>query len=200
MADGARRLDDYLGELRARLRGVPDAEASEIVAELRSHVRDSAGSGGELTASAVAAVLERLGSPEDLASLYVTESLLGQAGRSGSTWLLLRSLSRWATVSVAGCFALLGLIAGYVLAASFFCAALMKPFASGRVGLWRLAGGEISLRLGFVAPPPPQGQELLGWWIVPVGLLLGAGAFWLTPRFGRWAIRRFRRAPLASAR
>ena len=123
-----------------------------------------------------------------------------RAGHSRSPGLLLRSLFRWATVSVAGGFALLGLITGYVLAASFFIAALVKPLAPGRVGLWWLPGGEISLHLGFVAPPPPRGEELLGWWIVPMGLVLGAGALWLTPRFGRWAIRRFRRTPLVPTR
>ena len=49
MPDGARTLDGYLSELRARLRNLPDAEASEILEELRSHLRDSVGTGGELT-------------------------------------------------------------------------------------------------------------------------------------------------------
>ena len=200
MADGARRLDGYLGQVRGRLRGrLPEAEVSEIVEELRSHVRDSAGSGGELGESDVAAVLERLGSPEELARQYVTESLLVQAGRSRSPWLLLRSLFRWATVSIVGFLAFLGVLTGYVLAAGFLCAALVKPFAPARVGLWR-GGDELSLHLGFVSARPSQGEELLGWWIVPLGLLLGAAAFWLTRRLARWAIRRFRRTPLVPGR
>ncbi len=200
MPDGGRALEGYLSELRARLRLLPQTEVSEILEELRGHVRDSVGSSGEPTESEIAAVLERLGSPAELASLYVTDRLLEQAEVSRSSWLLSRGLMRWAVVSVAGSVALLGVIIGYLLAASLFCAALVKPFAPGRVGLWRLAEGEFSLHLGLVAPPPAQGEELLGWWIVPLGLLLGAAAAWLTPRFGRWAIRRFRRAPLALTR
>jgi len=197
MADGARRLDGYLEDLRARLGALPEAQVAEIVAELRSHVRDSAE--GELTDGVVAAALERLGSPAELASLYETESLLVRAGRSESPWLLVKGLCRWATVSIAGAFAFLGLIIGYVVAASFLCAALVKPFAPDRVGLW-MAGDEISLHLGLVEPPPAQGNEVLGWWIVPLGLLLGAAALWLTRWLARWAIRRFRREPLAAAR
>jgi hypothetical protein len=197
MADGP--LEGYLAELRARLRGLPEAEVSDIIEELRSHVRDSADSGDERDGD-VATVLGRLGSPEELASLYVTDRLLARARSSRSPWLLPRSLFRWATVSVAGSCALAGLITGYLLAASLFCAALMKPFAPGPVGLWRLGDDELSLHLGIASAAPPQGEELLGWWIVPLGLLLGAGAFWLTPRVARWAIRRFRREPLGATR
>jgi hypothetical protein len=196
MADpnaGARRLDAYLGELRARLRRLPDAEVAEIVEELRSHVRDSAGEGVSLTEETVAAALERLGSPDELAALYVTDSLLARAGSSWSPWLVFSSIFRWATVSVAGFFAFLGLLVGFVLSASFFIAALSKPFSPDRVGLWRVDGDSVSLHLGLASGPPPVGQELLGWWIVPLGLLVGVGGVWLTTRFGRWCIRRFRR-------
>jgi hypothetical protein len=42
---------------------------------------------------------------------------------------------------------------------------------------------------------PPEGfHELLGWWIVPIGIVLGAGLYLLTIRFGRWGIRHLRRA------
>ena len=195
MADanaGARRLDAYLNELRGRLRRLPDAEVAEIVEELRSHVRDTAGDGVALTEEAVAAALERLGPSEELAALYVTDSLLVRAGHSWSPWLIFSSIFRWATVSVAGFFAFLGLLVGFVLSASFFIAALAKPFSPDRTGLWRV-DDSVSLHLGLASGPPSAGQELLGWWIVPFGLLVGVGGVWLTTRFGRWCIRRFRR-------
>ncbi|HWW62157.1 MAG TPA: hypothetical protein VN181_12375 [Thermoanaerobaculia bacterium] len=173
--------DEYLDELRARLRGVPDAE--DIVAEIRGHVHDAGPD--------VQATLARLGTPSELAALYATE-------RSNSPALLFRSLFRFATVSIGGFFALLGLAAGYVLAISFFLAAIIKPFAQHRTGVWRLADGEISLRLGLLSAPPAGSEELLGWWIVPIGLLAGALVLWLTPRFGRWATRRFRRSLVTS--
>jgi len=190
---GARRLDAYLNELRGRLRRLPDAEVAEIVEELRSHVRDSAGEGVALTEEGVAAALERLGSPDELAALYVTDSLLARAGRSWSPWLVFSSIFRWATVSVAGFFAFLGLLVGFVLSASFFIAALSKPFSPNRTGLWHVDGESLSLHLGLASGPSPVGQELLGWWIVPLGLVVGVGGVWLTTRFGRWCIRRFRR-------
>ncbi len=188
MGDGARMLDAYLSELRTLLRNLPEPEVSEIEAELRSHVRDS-GTRGGLIESEVAATLARLGSPAALASLYDTDRLLVRAGRSRSPWLLLWSLFRWAAVSVAGICVLIPVIGGYLVAASFFIAALVKPFAPDRVGLWRLSNDEFSLRLGLTATVPPRGQELLGWAIVPLGLIVGSGTFLLAVWFGRWAIR-----------
>jgi DNA-binding transcriptional ArsR family regulator len=188
------RLEGYLEDLRARLRGLPDPEVVEIVEELRSHVRESTPSGGREDGE-VAAVLERFGSAAELASLYVEDRLLARAGRSRSPWVLLSSLFRWATLSVAGFFAFLGLLTGYVLSLSFLIAALHKPIAPDRVGLWRVEDS-ISLRLGFGFGNPAPGDELLGFWIVPIGLLAGAMGLWLTTWFARRCIRSLRRPPI----
>jgi uncharacterized membrane protein len=183
------RVEGYLAEMRTRLRGLAEGEVAEVIAELRSHIDESS------RTDAVGAILTRLGSPAELASLYQTEMLFDRAAHSRSPWLLIRSIARWATFSIVGAFVLLTLIAGYVVAASFLLAALLKPFAPDRVGLWRLPNGDYSLRLGFVEGPPAQATELLGWGLIPAGLVIGVVAFWLIPRFGRWAIRRWRRAP-----
>jgi hypothetical protein len=192
MDDGARRLEAYLAELRRSLAPLPEAERADIVAELRGHVLETAGE--RLTDGAVAAALERLGPAGDLAAEYVAASALAGAERSRSPWTLLRGLARLAGASLAGVPALLGGVAGYALALSLALAALRKPMAPDRVGLWQLGADTYSLRLGF--GEPPAGRELLGWWIVPIGLLAGAGCLWLTTWFGRWAIRRLRRSPL----
>jgi hypothetical protein len=42
--------------------------------------------------------------------------------------------------------------------------AALKPFHSDAAGLWRLADGELSLRMGF-GLVPPRSMDLLGWWI-----------------------------------
>jgi membrane protease YdiL (CAAX protease family) len=63
---------------------------------------------------------------------------------------------------------------GYLLSACFLLAALHKPFAPARVGLWQVAD-EFSLHLGFgTGPIAFTGKEALGWWLIPVGILLGS--------------------------
>jgi len=196
MNDGARRLEAYLAELNRGLGPLPATERAEIAAELRGHVLDSAGDSPDQ--SAVAAVLERLGSAEELAAQYLTNRALTGAERSRAPWTLLSGLARAAGASITGLSALVGCVLGYGLALSLALAAVRKPMAPDRVGLWRLGPDSFSLTLGFGGRP--SGQELLGWWIVPIGLLAGAAGLWLTTWLGRWCVRRLRRSPLPQSR
>jgi len=52
------------------------------------------------------------------------------------------------------------------------------------------------VRLGF--GNIPAGREVLGWWIVPFGLVVGCGLVMLTTRFAVWCARRNRRPSVLS--
>ena len=134
--DSQRRIEAYLGRLRGRLRGMKDDEVREIVEELRSHIIDKLVADGETTAAAVDAALAALGSPEELASQYITDNLLARAEVSRSPVRILKSLFRWASLSVAGFFVLLGSILGYFFGAVFTLVAVAKLFHPRTAGLW----------------------------------------------------------------
>jgi hypothetical protein len=190
------KIDKYLQDLSAALRSLPRDQARDIVEELRSHIVDKTASTGDLTPEAVDSVLAGLGNPEDLASQYVTDDLQMRALASRSPLLILRSLFRWASLSFAGFWVLMTAIVGYFLAVSLVACALLKPIHPLTAGLWKIpheADYEISLRLGF-GSVPPGGSELLGIWIVPIGLVGGIGLFLLTTHLGLWSIRQLRRA------
>jgi len=110
-------------------------------------------------------------------------------------------LFRWASLSFAGCFVLMSSLLGYFVAAALVYSALLKPIHPRTAGLWMIPDGadyEISLRLGFGAVPAGS-RDLLGWWIVPIGLTVGIGLFLLTSQCGLWCIRWLRRAsPIAT--
>jgi hypothetical protein len=200
-SDSQQRIEAYLGRLRARLRGIKDEEVREIVEELRSHVMDKAAANedanGEITAAGVDAALSALGSPEELASQYMTDNLLARAEVSRSPVQILKSLYRWASLSVAGFFVLLASLLGYFFGIVFILVALLKPFHPHSAGLWTFPNGrgdvEISFRLGF-GSVPPGGRDLLGWWIVPIGMAAGCGLVMLTTHVAVWFVRRYRRS------
>ncbi len=131
--------------------------------------------------------------------MFLAETIVARAEHSFSPWLVLQGIVRWAALSSAGLFVLMTSFVGYALAAVFTFCALRKPFAPARVGLWRLdsPADSFSLTLGFGAPP--AGTELLGWWMIPLGLAVGPGLFLLTARFGLWSLRKFQRLSPLSA-
>lgn len=195
----SRRIEDYLKQVRAGLRGLPNAQAAEMVEELRSHIRDRVEMDGGLTEATLDAALQGLGRPTEVAAMYLTEDVVMRAEASFSPRLILKGIVRWAGVSSAGAFVLFTSLAGYAAAVAFGLGAMMKPFAPGRVGLWRLGEDTFSL---VITPSgaPPSGAELLGWWIMPLGLLAGVGLFLVTARFGFWSLRRFHRMRSARVR
>jgi hypothetical protein len=202
-ADDARqKIEAYLGSVRARLRGIDQSDVRDIITELRSHITDKVAASGGVTAARVDAALAALGTPEELAGQYITDNLLAKAEITRSPVRILDVLFRWASLSVAGFFVLLASIAGYFLGGSVVLCALLKPLHPRTAGLWLIpdAAGDstISLRLGF-STAPPIGKELLGWWIVPLGLVVGCGLVVLTTRFAIWSTRRYR-APRALPR
>jgi hypothetical protein len=198
--DAHERIDAYFAKLRKRLRDLNEQDVREIVEELRSHILDRANVDGEVSVGKVDAALAALGSPEHLAGEYLTDNLLALAEVSRSPLRILEILFRWASLSVAGFSVFLSSIVGYFLGIAFVLCALLKPAHPQSAGLWIYpAGGgdsEISLRLGF-GSPPPDGRDLLGWWIVPVGLVAGCGLVMLTTRFGLWCLRRYRQSRLS---
>ena len=196
--DAQQKIETYLARLRARLCGINQQDVREIVEELRGHILDKAGVGGtEVTADAVGATLAALGSPEELASEYMTDNLLAQVEVSRSPVRILECLFRWASLSIAGFLAFLASVVGYLLGVSFILCALLKPVHPETAGLWILPAGAddfvISLRLGF-GSVPSGGREVLGWWIVPIGLMVGCGLVMLTTRFGLWCVRQYRKS------
>ena len=195
--DAQAKIEAYLKTLRTRLRGLTDEDVREIAEELRSHIVDKAGTGGELTAAGVDAALAALGTPEQLASEYVADEWLKRAEVSRSPWRILDSLFHWASLSIAGFFVLLGAVIGYFLGFSLILCALLKPLHPHTAGLWRVPNGandfELSLRLGF-GTVPAGGRDLLGWWIVPLGLGVGGALIMLTTRCALWCARQYRRS------
>jgi hypothetical protein len=194
--DAKQKIEAYLGKLSAQLRGFNAPQVAEIVAELRSHILDKLAAGGETTAAPVDSILAALGSAEELANQYITDTLLARAEGSRSPLRMLDGLFRWATLSFAGFFVLFASVFGYFFGVVFILVAVFKVIHPQTAGLWLLPDGtgdsEFSFRMGFGSVP--AGRDLLGWWIVPLGLLAGCALITLTTRFALWCVRQYRKS------
>jgi hypothetical protein len=188
---GRAHLDCYLDQARRYLKALPNGEAEEIVAELRSHVLDKVE--GTVTPQRVEAAIAALGSPREVARLNLTERVAMEVEDDRSPLTVLRGIARLARLSLFGAFTGLVSFVGYAFAGGFLATAIVKPFAWDHAGLWRVheAGNSYSLALG-ITDDPHHGQELLGGWIIPIGIALGLLVGWLTWRFGIFSVRRMR--------
>ncbi len=207
-------IDQYCVRLRRALRGVPSGERDEIVEEVRSHLLERIESEQHMTEEAVSRVISATGDPKELAKEYEMQAMFRQAATSRSPWLLLHTTLRWAMTGGAGIAAFFVTVLGYGCGAVFYLCALLKPFFPSRIGLWlapehtlsfgywngHLSGTEVygvsvrppaSFVLGTLGPTEGPIRELLGPWLIPIGVVCGALLLLVTTLFARWFIRRF---------
>jgi hypothetical protein len=182
-------LETYLHEVRSRLHGLSASEVSEIVQELRSHVLDAVS--GDASEARIADALRKLGSAQEIARMNMSMRVATRSLTHRSPLRVLHTLVRLAGLTVRGAIVLFISLVGYGFAASWLITALAKPLLPREVGLWMLPdkNGDLSFSLGSHGLPT-VGHDLLGWWIVPIGLLVGFAAAYLTYRFDLAAIRR----------
>jgi len=95
MTDANPLVERYLAKLEDGLRGLPDADRAEVVAEIRNHIAEATAAGRPIDT-----VLSALGSAEDLARGYTVELLLNPRPTDTA------KASRWRRF-----FALVGLVA-----------------------------------------------------------------------------------------
>lgn len=181
------QIDVYLARLRRALEGLPAADIDEILRELRGHIAERA-TDTESTppdGAPIEQILSELGAPENIASAYRNDALVARARATFSPGLILRTTMRWATKTALGFLAFIVALVGYGVGLSLIACALLKPLLPDNIGLWISRQG---MNLGFQTPRPP-GPELLGWWIIPLGLV-GSAAFILgSTVFLRWMLR-----------
>lgn len=187
-------LDAYLLRMREKLQRLPHAQVSEILVELRSHILERAGStNSTITDATVREALDRLGAPDTLAEMYLAENLMDRAERTRSPWVVMGTLFRLAIKSGWALMVFLASLIGYGIAATFFLCAVAKPFYPDHVGLWWNFKDHTLVALGFIWPEQFD-REVLGWWIIPLGLLGFTLAALTTTLFARWNIRLMRRS------
>jgi hypothetical protein len=185
-------VERYLDRVRAGLRGIPRADADDILRELRAHIEERR----ELDPNPAAA-LSSLGDPDELARQYRDERVAARVECSRSPLVVLHGLLLLRGRSVAGWAVLLTAALGYAWAIAWGAAAFEKILSPHDVGVWLGPGARLP-RLTVDGPGPPGTHEILGWWMVPFGLAACAVLVTLTRRFGLWWIHRSRGLRAAS--
>jgi uncharacterized membrane protein len=179
-----RRIDAYLAELRRCLGELPPEEVHDILQEIRGHILERTEASGELTEARLVEILKALGRPEEIAPLYQVDSVVAKARGSLSPRVVLRGIHRWSVVSAWGLVLFIIGIVGYSTGLSLMLSAVAKIISPDRVGAW-VGGGHFVIGTLF----DPNARDVLGWWLVPIGLAVGALIVFGTMRLLRWTLR-----------
>lgn len=166
-----RRWDDYFADVE-RLLVRAGADAAELRSDLEAHVADSmaaASGGSELERLNVA--LSRLGQPAAYLHPLLADQLIERGTRTYSPVTIARGLSQSILAGSRRAVIALGFGIGYLLLAIFAAIAILKPLLGEHVGVFRNADGTVGA--GIISRADGA-QELLGWWSIPVALLLAA--------------------------
>ncbi|MGE5179010.1 MAG: DUF1700 domain-containing protein [Bacteroidota bacterium] len=185
-------VERYLAAVRKSLRGMPEAEVQEILRELRAHITERSGPGGDPEPA-----LRSLGDPDELARQYRGERVAARMECSRSPIVILYGMLLLRGRSVSGWMALALAMFGYAWAIVLGAAGIEKIVSPRDVGLWVRPDWWLP-RLMVDGPGPPGAREVLGWWMVPAGLIACALLVFLTRRFGLWWIHRSRGARAAA--
>jgi hypothetical protein len=183
------KIESYLAQVRAALRGLPAPEIDDILRELRSHIVELTSDGMDLEAA-----LHSLGDPVDLAKTYRTDNQMVQAECSGSPLVILQGLRHASRSRLGRFFVTVLYFFGYANVVALLAAAIEKLIVPARTGLWYTPGKIWSLNLVRGGDAPAGAKELLGWWLVPIALVVGWALRYLIDRVAQWWIRRYRRS------
>ena len=132
--------------------------------------------------------VEQLGAPDVLGRSYVEEYRLAGALKKGSPLRLLAIVLGLGARGVAGFLGGLVVLKLYLIGVTCFVIAGNKLVEPAHVGMW-IAPNYFALAISG-PPPPGHVPELLGYWIIPLSLVLGAACLFGGTRLLRFIGRR----------
>jgi hypothetical protein len=187
--ESQRAIDNYLAALRRELRDLMEEDMNDIVSEIRAHIVDKNTAGTDIEQT-----LAGLGAPRELAARYCTEDMMRRAEAHRSSVQKARLAVRW-TFVIAATLALVAIsAAGYFVGGGLIIFGVAKVMWPHGTGLWETQGPGDQWGLGLSGgsgnAPPANAHDILGWWLLPLGFVVGPALIYFTYRLGRWSVRK----------
>jgi hypothetical protein len=185
-------IDDYLASLRRQLRDLMEEDMNDIVEEIRAHILDKTLAAAD--PAQVEQTLVALGPPAALAARYRTEEMMrrAEAHRSGAQKTRIAVRTAGLTLATLLVVAVSGL--GYFVGGLLIVIGIAKLLWPRGTGLWENHNPDGTWGLGLSGGsgnvPPANSHDLLGWWLLPIGLILGPAVIYATYRLGRWSVKK----------
>jgi amino acid transporter len=182
---GEARVNGYLFVLERSLKTfLPVDVVRDAVREIESHLRErvAAADGAPNERASIEQILAELGPPLRVAQAYSAERTIDEAIATGRFVPMFHAMWHLAVSTLTGFGAALGIFAGFLISFAFLAIAVMKPLFPDNVGLWVHDETGIPHDLGIRFPAPADEHIVLGYWIIPIALVLGMVVLVMTYR------------------
>jgi hypothetical protein len=185
--------DRFFAGVDAICRGLPEDQRRELMLELQDHLYESYGrQSGASEAARLDLAIEKIGEPEHFVKPMIADHQLAHAARTLNPRSVIVGLLFNASKGTRALLVSVGFGFGYLLSIGFLLVAIGKPFNPDRIGLFAHPGGGYSL--GIFDLRPDGATELLGYWIIPICIVISVVGYWALTRL----LRRIRSGPVGS--
>jgi len=170
------QIHHYLKDLSKYLSRLDKLSADEVIREIESHILDALEiqeqNGQQSDAQAV---LDGFGEPRELANQYVEHMLKGTPPPRG--FKAIQTVKKGVTKSL---YYSMGFF-GFGISLFLIIIGLSKLFMPDLIGVWSATHGN-SVIITFSEHAYSNSTEILGYWLIPIAILLGIGIARLTKK------------------
>ncbi|MDP6651703.1 MAG: hypothetical protein QGF90_06295 [Gammaproteobacteria bacterium] len=165
----------YLNKVDLLLLKISDDQRNAIRKEPESHVFEAVqGQTSSNELERLEAALKDLGDPDEIVPPMIAAALIGDAKNSNNPLGVLRVVTVHLGQRIVNSFRWLAIALLYITGFVFVTMAILKLFSPEHVGFFTSETGQVSFGLiGNIE----QKTEHLGYFIIPIALLLGFGLF-----------------------
>jgi uncharacterized membrane protein len=164
--------DNYFNRIDKMIRSLDKTQKEETKLSIQDHLLDSFQNEKEAEeAVRLLNAIEKMGEPEEYLKPMVADKLLNKASNTMSPLIILKGLYYYIYGGIKRFVVSFSFIMGYILTLCFLLIAILKFFMPNSIGLFLYPHGGIKLGLGI---PAGAAKDILGYWIVPIGIGLSA--------------------------
>jgi hypothetical protein len=156
-------------------------QLKELQLEIQDHLYESfKQETGESEAVRLLNAIDKIGDPEEYIKPMVTDMLLSSASRTLNPKTIIKGLYYNLFEGIRHLFVSLFFVLGYLIAITFGSMAILKLFFPKNVGFFVYKSGGHAF--GIIGDPINVRTEILGYWIIPIGIVLSLLLYFLLTR------------------
>jgi hypothetical protein len=163
--------DGYCDRVLKASRALKKDDQHDLLLEIKDHLYSSfERQKGDDEAARLTAAIMQIGDPDEFIRPLIVDRLFDDAARTLNPRSVMSGFLLHISRGLKACIISFLFGIGYLLSIAFFLVAVAKPIDPDRVGLFAHVNGGYSL--GIFEGIPATSTELLGYWIIPITMVV----------------------------